>query len=286
MDGHEFICQKVYDLCVRACVCVCGRRKAYICMSISCKQSSITSFHFPQELQVKNNRGHLFCVTQRLGGLRYLRNGFTQRVAGIRWQVIKRANVWQNLPVSTIPFIFRSFQDLCSWLLSFFIWFLINGWGTGDSWQTPSGYSATHYLPKTARLLGSKYWAHRHWHPPKRKLNKTSCLESGKRVISLSVWKVLLQHFSLVLMRCLLNSVGSSSSDILSKKCSEHSEHKWTAKREKGFLWTLSWCYLWRRTQTNFTLFVHGKYYRTETGLCSLTIDWKIKVQLWKVRRI
>lgn len=48
-----------------------------------------------------------------------------QRIAGVRWQVIKRADVWQNLIVSSIPFISRPFQDLWSILLSYYIcWYV------------------------------------------------------------------------------------------------------------------------------------------------------------------
>ena len=94
------------------CVCVCGRQKAVICVYVSCKRSSITSLHLPQELQVKNNRGRLFCVTRRPGGLGYLLNGFTQtEVQASGDRLIKRANVWQNLPVSTFPFISEAFQE-------------------------------------------------------------------------------------------------------------------------------------------------------------------------------
>ena len=47
--------------------------------------------------------------------------------------MIKRANVWQNLPVSTIPFISRSFQDFWSRLLSLFLCLPLVGEATGTA---------------------------------------------------------------------------------------------------------------------------------------------------------
>lgn len=46
------------------------------------------------------------------------------------------------------------------------------------------------YMPEQRLQLLSLCEAHRNWHSPKRKENKTFCLRSGKLVINISIWNV------------------------------------------------------------------------------------------------